>query len=197
VVSMCRAAGLVGMGLVLWFGSVRAEMRMDGPSGYHELSLTWNAVGDDSSAGGNATVYDVRYSTVPINDSTWALATQLSDEPTPAEPDSAETFLVEGLQPGHRYYFALKVADEVPNWSPLSNIVLGATMVLDTGTSSLINTATFRTQCRVPRITITMAGPILRCSIMPRSPGESTSLPMTMVCGTSSMRVTADQPNYR
>ncbi|HTD80915.1 MAG TPA: Ig-like domain-containing protein, partial [Thermoplasmata archaeon] len=36
---------------------------------------------------------------------------------------SLESFTVVGLTPSTRYWFALKTSDEVPNWSPLSNVV--------------------------------------------------------------------------
>ena len=40
---------------------------------------------------------------------------------------STETFNVTGLTPGTHYWFALRTADAVPNWSPISNTIDGAT----------------------------------------------------------------------
>src|SRR3989454_200546 len=41
----------------------------------------------------------------------------------PKAAGSAESLTVVGLTPGTRYWFALRTADEVPNWSPISNVV--------------------------------------------------------------------------
>ncbi len=90
------------------------------------LTLVWTAVGDDGSSG-QASLYDLRYSTTEITPGTWAAATQVSGEPAPKPPGQHESFAVADLLPGTRYYFALKVGDEVPNWSPLSNVPNGTT----------------------------------------------------------------------
>jgi alpha-tubulin suppressor-like RCC1 family protein len=85
-------------------------------------TLTWTAPGDDGSAG-TASTYDVRYSTTAITEANWVSASQCSGEPTPKAAGSAETFTVTGLTANTTYYFAMKTADEVPNWSALSNVV--------------------------------------------------------------------------
>jgi hypothetical protein len=90
------------------------------------MGLTWTAPGDDSSSG-TASQYDIRYSTVPISDGNWASATQVSGEPAPLPAGQQQSFTVTGLQPGRTYYFAMKTADEVPNWSGLSNVASGTT----------------------------------------------------------------------
>ena len=84
-------------------------------------TLTWTAVGDDGTTGTAAT-YDLRYSTSIITAATFASATQATGEPAPKYSGYAETFTVTGLDAGTAYYFALKVADGVPNWSGLSNV---------------------------------------------------------------------------
>jgi formylglycine-generating enzyme required for sulfatase activity len=86
--------------------------------------LTWTSVGDDDSTG-TARFYDVRYST--NSGAGWDQMTPASDEPGPSAPKHRETFVVTGLQSDRTYYFQLKVGDEVPNWSPVSNRVTGAT----------------------------------------------------------------------
>jgi hypothetical protein len=89
----------------------------------NQLILTWSASGDDGSTG-TASVYDLRYSTSPITDEpTFAAATAVTGLPAPRAVGAAETFTVTGLAAATRYYFALKVGDEVPNWSGLSNVV--------------------------------------------------------------------------
>jgi hypothetical protein len=92
------------------------------------LTLSWTAPGDDGSSG-TATSYDVRYSTSPITSSNWANATPISGVPAPHASGTAESFTVTGLTGGVTYYFALKAGDEVPNWSSLSNVASGTTLI--------------------------------------------------------------------
>lgn len=86
------------------------------------VTLNWTAVGDDGGSG-TAAMYDIRYSTVSINDASWNSAIQVSDEPTPQSAGTPESYTVNSLEPATTYYFAIKVADEAGNWSPLSNVV--------------------------------------------------------------------------
>ena len=88
----------------------------------NSISLTWTAPGDNFALG-TATTYDIRYSTSEIDDTNWDSATQVTTPPTPQAGGAVETFTVSGLNNDTTYYFALKTADEVPNWSPLSNVV--------------------------------------------------------------------------
>jgi hypothetical protein len=92
----------------------------------NSVTLHWTAPGDDNNAG-TASQYDVRYSTSPITDANWDAASQASGEPTPQAAGTAESFTVTGLTAATNYYFAIKTADEVPNWSALSNVVMIAT----------------------------------------------------------------------
>jgi len=90
------------------------------------ITLTWTAPGDDGNSG-TASQYDIRYSTSGINESTWDLASQCAREPKPQPAGSKETFTLTRRSSGTTYYLALKTADEVPAWSPLSNVVTGTT----------------------------------------------------------------------
>ncbi|MGD2271665.1 MAG: fibronectin type III domain-containing protein, partial [Desulfobacterales bacterium] len=90
------------------------------------IQLTWTAPGDDDTFG-TATTYDIRYSTSPITAGNWASATQATGEPAPQVAGSSESFTVTGLSPDTTYYFAIQTADEVPNWSTLSNVMGAAT----------------------------------------------------------------------
>ncbi len=92
----------------------------------NSVTLSWSAPGDDGSTG-TASQYDIRYSLSTINDGNWDAATQIAGEPTPSAAGSAEQFDVSGLEPNTTYYFAIKTADEVPNWSTLSNIAVKTT----------------------------------------------------------------------
>jgi alpha-tubulin suppressor-like RCC1 family protein len=85
-------------------------------------TVTWQAPGDDGNVG-TATTYDIRYSASEITETNWDSAIQCVGEPTPNPAGTTETYTVTDLSPGTTYYFALKTADEVPNWSPLSNVV--------------------------------------------------------------------------
>ena len=99
--------------------------------GRNQLTLTWTATGDDGSTG-TATTYSIRYSASPITDgASFAAAAALTGLPAPKAAGSAETFTVTGLQPATTYYFAMKVADEVPDWSGLSNLLQVTTLPPD------------------------------------------------------------------
>jgi hypothetical protein len=89
-------------------------------------TLTWTAPGDDGTVG-TAAQYDVRYSTAGITDANFSAATQAANLPAPNTAGIVETFAVTGLVENTTYYFALKSADEVPNWSGLSNVANAAT----------------------------------------------------------------------
>jgi chitodextrinase len=91
------------------------------------VTLTWTAPGDDGNEG-RAWRYDLRFSTQPVtgtdslgwwNDSGTSACSGLPD---PSEAGSAESFQVTGLIPETTYYFVLRTADEVPNWSCFSNV---------------------------------------------------------------------------
>jgi phosphodiesterase/alkaline phosphatase D-like protein len=90
------------------------------------VRLLWSAPGDDSTTG-TAAQYDVRYSTSPITIGNWGSATQATGEPAPRVAGTSESFTANGLNPSTTYYFAIRTADEVPNWSGLSNVVTGTT----------------------------------------------------------------------
>jgi hypothetical protein len=88
--------------------------------------LTWTAPGDNG-AQGKASEYDIRYSTEAITQANWDQATECDGEAAPQASGSTESFSIGGLDQGTTYFFALKAADEVPNWSELSNVASTAT----------------------------------------------------------------------
>ena len=96
------------------------------------LTLSWTAPGDDGNTG-TATTYDVRCRTGGAVDTTnWAAATQATGEPTPHAAGTGETFVVNGLTANTTYWFGLETADEVPNWSAISNSPSNTTSPPDT-----------------------------------------------------------------
>ncbi len=86
------------------------------------VTLTWTATGDDGKIG-TASKYDIRYSTVPINETNFATALAASNPPTPGNPGETETYTIENLNPNTSYYFAIKVEDDGQNISAISNII--------------------------------------------------------------------------
>ena len=103
--------------------------------------LRWTAPGDDGSTG-RATSYDARYSTAgPLTDANFATATPFAT-PMPGNPGATESITVSGLTPGTRYWFGVKTADEVPNWSPLSNTATALTSLLPDTTPPVVGFTT-------------------------------------------------------
>ncbi len=95
------------------------------------VQLSWAATGDDGTTG-LATGYDLRYSTSSIvDDASFAAATAVTGLPAPKAPGGTEAITVHGLTPSTTYYFAIKVRDEVPNWSALSNVPSTTTLAQD------------------------------------------------------------------
>jgi hypothetical protein len=85
------------------------------------IALSWVAPGDDSTYG-RAAQYDLRYAADSL-----MLVEQWEECPRVAgmpQPDSAGTVqLFDVPIPPGTWYIGLKTADEVPNWSGLSNII--------------------------------------------------------------------------
>ena len=94
----------------------------------NSIDLSWTAPGDDSDID-TASEYDIRYSDSGIIDTEtkWEAATQCTGEPPPSPAGTGEDFTVTGLSPNTTYWFALKTADEAPNWSGISNSPSGTT----------------------------------------------------------------------
>lgn len=91
------------------------------PDASNSVVLTWTAPGDDANTG-TASQYDIRYATNPITEGDFAQATAVVGEPGPLPAGTSQSMTVTGLTTSTTYYFALKSADEVPNWSAVSNI---------------------------------------------------------------------------
>ena len=102
---------------------VRGEALVVEATSSTSVELSWTAPGNNGNYG-TAAQYDIRYSTSMITEWNWDRAIQLEGEPTPQPAGSRESFVVTGLNGNTTYYFAIKTADEVPNWSGLSNVAI-------------------------------------------------------------------------
>ncbi len=90
--------------------------------------VTWTAPGDDGNTG-TAAGYDLRYSsTITISSANFSTGSSATGLPTPLPAGSRQSYSLVGLTPGTAYTAALKTADEVPNWSGISNIVSFTTL---------------------------------------------------------------------
>jgi len=87
------------------------------------VTVRWTAPGDDYRVG-RATAYDLRYSTSPITESNFDLATSVTGLPAPATSGTVQAVTVSGLNHGTRYYLAIKTVDDAGNWSTLSNVMV-------------------------------------------------------------------------
>lgn len=85
-----------------------------------DVGLSWTAPGDDGLLG-NASYYEIRYSTVPIDPATWHDAVFAQNNVLPGGPGTPENFTIAGLTPGQLYYFGIRTSDSA-SLSPLSNI---------------------------------------------------------------------------
>jgi phosphodiesterase/alkaline phosphatase D-like protein len=101
-------------------GLLAATLPAQAQSPWNSVTLTWTTPGDDSLIG-TASQFDLRYSTSPITAANFGSATRFLTMPVPASPGTSQSVVVTGLNPGTTYYFNLKTADDVPNWSLISN----------------------------------------------------------------------------
>ena len=93
----------------------------------NSVTLTWTAPGDDSLTG-NATRYDIRYSTAAITRANFSAAAAVASPPAPVASGTSQSFVVTGLQPATTYWFAIKTQDDAGNWSLISNVASKATL---------------------------------------------------------------------
>lgn len=123
------------------------SMTVDNQTGSSAV-LSWTSVGDDNFIG-RASEYDIRYSTAMLTESNFGNAVRVATGMTPKVIGYDETFTVTGLQAETKYYFAIKVADEEPNWSEISNIdsiftnVAGDWTIFNTSNSGLLSDVIF------------------------------------------------------
>ncbi len=113
--------------LLLLAGTIGWTSHADAQVTHDSVTLSWTTPGDDGMLG-TASQFDLRYSTSPITAGNFASATRWTSMPAPAAPGTRQTVTVTGLQSNTTYYFAIKTADDVPNWSAISNILSRTTL---------------------------------------------------------------------
>jgi hypothetical protein len=86
------------------------------------VTLSWTTPGDDGYKG-NASNYDIRYSTTPIDETIWEISRSVPPSPTPQPAKTKQVLVVRGVRKHIHYYFAIKTLDEAQNISGISNIV--------------------------------------------------------------------------
>lgn len=92
------------------------------------ITVRWTARGDDYDTG-LAAAYDLRWSHDPIIDlATFQAATQVTGVPAPAMPGMMEQVVISGLTSDTPHYVALRIADEIPNLSGISNVIIATTL---------------------------------------------------------------------
>lgn len=84
--------------------------------------IIWTAP-SDNIPDKTAFAYDIRYSTQPITEETFATATQLSGTPAPSPMGSSEQSVLSDLQPATTYFVAIQSIDKAGNRSALSNVL--------------------------------------------------------------------------
>ncbi len=87
-----------------------------------KVVLTWMAKGDDGTSG-IASRYIIKRSTSNITADNFDSATTVYNNLTPEANGESESFTVSRLSRNTTYYFAIKIQDEVPNTSAMSNVV--------------------------------------------------------------------------
>lgn len=97
------------------------------------VRLNWVTPGDDGNNLPWASEYDLRYSSNPITPENFELATRDPLRGPPDRPGYFYRYDVNGLSESTTYYFALKTADEVPNWSGMSNVLTVTTSPAPSG----------------------------------------------------------------
>lgn len=117
--------GLTTLGAVII--SIASVVSVGAAVTLNSVTLNWTATGDDGNSG-IATQYAIRYYDAPITVQNWGLSNVVDYSSTPQLAGTPESVTVVGLSPGTLYYFAIRAADEVGNWSPLSNVISVTTL---------------------------------------------------------------------
>jgi len=101
-----------------------SEVAVFGARADNRLHATWTATADDGTdaASGPASVYDLHYSANSIDSSKFASCQDAGALPSPKSFGQLEDVMFSIGDLTGKVYAALKVGDEVPNWSELSSV---------------------------------------------------------------------------
>ena len=83
------------------------------------LTFNFKTTGDDLNVG-TAYVYDIRYSTSPLDEGNFAAAKKAELNIHPLVAGEPQTYVLGGLAPGTTYYLGIKALDEADNIGPLA-----------------------------------------------------------------------------
>jgi len=148
-----KGSPIIILSFLLLIGLFSAENVIAQDNAFASITLFWIAPGDDGNTG-SATLYDVRYSTEPITSANWNSATQATGEPAPRIAGTLESYKIGNLNQNTTYYFAMKTADEIPNWSEMSDVLELTTSTYDFysmwGLITLINCLYGEGDCIIP-----------------------------------------------
>src|SRR5262249_17241803 len=86
------------------------------------VRVDWLAPADDGDMGGPVALYELRYATTPLDESSFAYATLVPTD-LPRPPGTSESVDITNLLPNTHYFFALRSFDEFGNHSGLSNFL--------------------------------------------------------------------------
>ena len=86
-----------------------------------KCDLDWTAPGDNGYVG-TASEYDIRYDTEAMNSSRFPACAAIADPGAPQPAGTHEDKRFDYQHYAGYLHFALKTADEVPNWSFMSNV---------------------------------------------------------------------------
>jgi Tol biopolymer transport system component len=101
-------------------------------SGVGGYFLSWTAPGDDDTTG-TVSDYDIRYIKGDVT-SQWDDAISLPSPESPVPAGQTQIAAFDSLAPGV-WQFGVKAADEIPNWSDLSNV---ASLTISTAPTDII-----------------------------------------------------------
>jgi hypothetical protein len=86
---------------------------------YAAFTITWTATGDDCNTG-NATTYEVYYSTSPITDTNWQSAQLVCSDNSATNGNTNECCITVSPCSTATRYFAIFLIDEAGNRSPIA-----------------------------------------------------------------------------
>ncbi|MBI4064299.1 MAG: right-handed parallel beta-helix repeat-containing protein [Elusimicrobia bacterium] len=97
--------------------------------GTGSITLSWTATGDNGNVG-TATRYQIGFATFSLSQANFSQAALAVNPPVPAVSGTVQSFILTGLAPNTTYFAAIKVFDEVSNFS-LSNATSAKTVEVD------------------------------------------------------------------